>query len=150
MSARRMSEGHDDGASSTGPIDDEVLERIRSRLEPSDRFADVTVRPDDAPESVVADYDRHYFPAAVDRAYLRIRWYETDDFCFHYSEQYDDGSRWEVRWDRHPNDHNARTHVHPPPDAATPGTDASLPTDWRDVLAAVLCRIDERIQAFWE
>jgi hypothetical protein len=32
-----------------------------------------------------------YFPAAVERAYLRLRWFENTDFNLHYSEQYDDG-----------------------------------------------------------
>ena len=133
-----------------GGIDTDVLERIGQRLEGSDRFSTVVFQPDYAPSSVVADYDVGYFPSAVERAYLRIRWYETDDFNVHYSEQYVDGDHWEWRWDRHPNDHNARSHFHPPPDAAKPGDDAAYARDWRDVLSHVLGDLDDRIKAFWE
>ncbi len=79
---------------------------------------------------------------------LHIRWFETDDFSIHYTEQYGDGSSWECRWDRYPNDHNTRDHVHPPPDARTPGEGADHAVDWRDVLASVLSELDERIAAF--
>lgn len=136
-------------SSGTGPIDADVLDRIAERLAGSQRFATVVSQPPDAPNSVIADYDGGYYPSDVERAYLRIRWFETDDFSIHYSEQYQDGSTWECRWDRHPNDHNTRDHVHPPPDAVTPGEDADHATDWRDVLASVLTALDKRIQAFW-
>ncbi|MFN3270108.1 MAG: response regulator transcription factor, partial [Candidatus Kapaibacteriota bacterium] len=79
---------------------------------------------------VIADYDLGYFPSGVTRAYLRIRWFETDDFSIHYSEQYQTGNSWECRWDRHPNDHNTREHFHPPPDAPTPGEDQDYPDEW--------------------
>lgn len=137
-------EGQDVGA-----IDTDVLERIASRLERSHRFSEVVSQPEYAPDSVVAEYDTGYFPPGVSRAYLRIRWYDTNDFNVHYSEQYEDRS-WECRWDRHPNDHNTRGHVHPPPDAKTPGDDAEFSDDWRDVLARVVGELDERIEAFWE
>jgi len=44
---------------------------------------------------------------------------------------------------------NALDHVHPGPNAATPGEDASHPTDWRDMLATVLSEIEARQRAFW-
>lgn len=144
----------DDGTSgaggATGPIDVDVSRRIAGRLGTSARFSAVVFRPESAPSAVVADYDTGYFPAAVERASLRIRWFETDDFSVHYSEQYRDGTKWECRWDRHPNDHNSRAHFHPPPDAVTPGTDAAYPVDWRDVLTRVLTELDERVQSLWE
>jgi len=99
---------------------------------------------------VIADYDLGYFPNGVTRAYLRIRWFETDDFSIHYSEQYQTSNVWECRWDSHPNDHNAREHFHPPSDASTPGSDREYPDDWRDVLTTVLTRLDDRIEAFWD
>lgn len=132
-----------------GPVDTEILDRIAGRLVRSARFDDVRARPTYAPNAVVADYDLGYFPGGVSRAYLRIRWFETDDFGVHYSEQYRTGTSWECRWDRHPNDHNAREHFHPPPDASTPGTDKEYPDEWRDLLATVLTRLDNRIDAFW-
>lgn len=139
-----------DAPSGTGPIDADVLDRIATRLAGSQRFESVVFQPSDAPNSVVADYNTGYFPSEVERAYLHIRWFETDDFCIHYSEQYRDGSSWECRWDRHPNEHNTRDHVHPPPDAATPGENADFDIGWRNVLASVLTALDERIESFWE
>lgn len=133
-----------------GKVDSDVLERIDAQLSGSQRFEKVVSRPEYAPNSVVADYDLGYFPAAVDRAYLRISWFDTDDFNIHYSEQYESEELWECRWDRHPNDHNSREHFHPPPDAKTPGDDATHANDWRDVLSQVLTELDERIQSFWE
>ena len=134
---------------SRGPIDAELLDRIATRLRSSTCFERVQRQPTYAPNAVVADYDLGYFPGGVDRAYLRVRWFETDDFSIHYAEQYRSGDSWECRWDRHPNDHNSREHVHPPPDAATPGIDETHPDAWQDVLATVLSRLDERIDAFW-
>lgn len=142
-----MSDGEPPAA---GPLDVDVLDRIGQRLAGSDRFASVDVQPTSARDSVVAEFDQGYYPAAVERAYLQVRWFETDDFSVHYVERYADGDTWECRWDRHPNDHNAREHFHPPPDASAAATDASYPTDWRDVLTLVLERLDARMRAFWE
>ena len=127
----------------------EILDRIATHLARSDRFDDVQTRPSYAPNAVVADYSLGYFPGGITRAYLRIRWFETDDFSIHYSEQYRTGTHWECRWDQHPNDHNTREHFHPPPDALTPGDDTEHPDRWRDVIATVLARLDDRIEAFW-
>jgi hypothetical protein len=139
-----------EGPPGTGEIDTDVLDQITDSLRANSRVESVEVRPPYAPSSILVDFDTGYYPRAVERAYLRIRWFETDDFGVHYSEQYVDRDLWEVRWDRHPNDHNTRGHIHPPPDAATPGEDVEFSTDWRDVLSTVLSRLDERIQSFWE
>lgn len=133
-----------------GPVDADTLERIGRRLGNSARFETVEYRPEYAPTALVATYDLHYFPSAVDRAALRIRWFVTDDFSVHYSEQYSSREQWECRWDRHPNGHNSRGHFHPPPDAETPGEDAAHPDDWRDVLSDVLAELDDRIESFWD
>lgn len=133
---------------SGGPVDMEILDRIAAHLSRSDRFDDVQTRPPYAPNAVVADYDLGYFPGGVTRAYLRIRWFETDDFSIHYSEQYRADNSWECRWDRHPNDHNTREHFHQPPDTPTPGEDENYPDEWRDVLTTVLNNLDARIEAF--
>lgn len=140
----------EDGSPSRGPVDAEILDRIGAHLARSARFDDVQARPPYAPSAVVADYDLGYFPGGVARASLRIRWFETDDFSVHYSEQYRTNESWECRWDRHPNDHNTREHFHPPPDASTPGEDEGYPDDWREVVAMVLSRLDDRIDAFWD
>jgi len=133
----------------TGPIDVAVLDRAAAHLARSTRFEAVESEPSYAPNAVVADYDLGYFPGGVRRASLRVRWFETDDFSVHYAEQYQTDDSWECRWARPPNDHNDREHFHPPPDAATPGADDDHPEEWRDVLAVVLARLDERIEAFW-
>ncbi|MFC6722352.1 MULTISPECIES: hypothetical protein [Halobacteriales] len=133
----------------TGPVDTELLDQIAAYLSRTARFDDVQSRPAYAPTTVVADYNLGYFPGGVARASLRIRWFETDDFSIHYSEQYQTNDSWECRWDRHPNDHNTREHVHPPPDARTPGEDTDYPNEWREVLATILTHLDERIEAFW-
>ena len=133
-----------------GPIDTELLDRIAAHLARSDRFDDIQTRPEYAPNAVVADYNLGYFPGGITRASLRSRWFETDDFSIHYAEQYRTGNSWDCRWDRHPNDHTTHEHVHPPPDASTPGDDADYPDDRRAVLAAVLTDLDARITAFWE
>jgi hypothetical protein len=143
-----MSEGPADAT--TGPIDRDVLDRIADYLRGTRRFGEIYAQPAEAPNSVVAEYDTGYFPSAIERSSLQIRWFKTDDFSIHYAEQYRDGTTWECRWDRHPNDHNAHEHFHPPPDATTPGDDADYPLDWRDVLTRVLDRLDERAEAFWE
>ncbi|MBX0324755.1 hypothetical protein EGH21_17150 [Halomicroarcula sp. F13] len=142
-----MPEGDTDGV---GGIDSDVLERIGRRLRGSTRFEAVEYRPEYAPNVVVAEYALGYFPAAIERAYLRIRWFKTDDFNVHYSEQYRDGNSWECRWDCHPNSHNDRVHFHPPPDAMTPDQDMEFESDWRTVISDILSELDERIQAFWE
>lgn len=138
------------GSDDIGGVDSDVLERIGRRLRGSARFSSVEYRPSFAPNAVVAHFDGGYFPTDVERANLRIRWFETDDFNVHYSEQYRDGETWECRWDRHPNNHNNRGHFHPPPDAATPGEDTVFPRDWREVISHILSELDERIQSFWE
>lgn len=142
----------DDEASDrgVGPIDPNILDRIENYLIGNERFSDVEFRPTQAPNAVLAEYDLGYFPSSVTRAYLEIRWYETDDFSVHYSEQYNDGDQWECRWDRHPNDHNRRDHFYPPPTAKKPGDDEEFPLDWREIITLVLGKLDNRVKAFWE
>ncbi|WP_276249008.1 MULTISPECIES: hypothetical protein [unclassified Haladaptatus] len=140
----------EDDEVTVGGIDSDVLERIGRRLRGSTRFSSVEYRPTAAPNAVVAEYDLGYFPAGMKRASLRIRWFNTDDFNVHYSEQYRDGTLWECRWDRHPNEHNDREHFHPPPDAASPGNDMTFADDWRAVISFVLSELDERVRSFWE
>jgi len=83
------------------------------------------------------------------RARLEVVWFENGDFSLHYHEEHDT-SEFDHRWDRHPSGHNTRDHVHPGPDAPTPGDDSPHPIDWRDVLSMVLSEIEERQRAFWE
>lgn len=136
------------GERSSAPIDFDRLELIRERLAGDDRFADADWRPEYAPDRVTFTYDDGLYPASVAGATLEVVWYENGDFSLHYHEEHDRGS-FDRRWDRHPSEHNDRDHVHPGPDAPTPGLDASHPADWRDVLSTVLGAIEERQRAFW-
>ena len=139
VSSPRMGEGP-----AAGAIDPTVTDRIGRRLDGNPRFESVAVQPSAAPTSIVAAYDLGYVPAAVSRAYLQIRWYETDDFSVQYAEQYGD-SAWECRWDRHPNAHNTRSHLHPPPDASTPG---KIPSSrWSGVMCLGPCSVCSMIES---
>lgn len=84
---------------STGPIDTEILDRIAAHLARSARFDDVQSRPPYAPNAVVADYDLGYFPNGIVRAYLRIRWFETDDFSIHYLIPSENVIDWRAHFD---------------------------------------------------
>ena len=147
-----MTEGDDEAGSSDSisgaPVDFDRLEVIRDRLATDDRFARIDERPAFAPDRVVCVYERRFYPATVESAHLEIVWYENGDFSLHYHEEHENGT-FDHRWDRHPSDHNERDHVHPGPDAPTPGDDADHPEDWRDVLSTALAEIEERQRAFW-
>lgn len=130
------------------PIDFARLDLIRERLAGDERFDDVAWRPEYAPDRVVFTYDQGYYPVTVTDARLEIVWFENNDFSIHYHETHQDGA-FDHRWDRHPTEHNTRDHIHPGPDAPTPGTDVSHPSDWRDVLASILAEIETRQRGFW-
>lgn len=137
-----------DDVSPGAPVDFDRLDLIRDRLADDDRFASVDWCPADAPDRLVFAYDTRRDPASVDEATLSVVWVENGEFSLHYHEDHDRGS-FDHRWDRHPSGHNDRDHVHPGPDAPTPGENASHPADWRDVLSGVLVEIEERQRAFW-
>lgn len=137
-----------DDVSTGTPVDFDRLDLIRDRLSGDDRFASVDWRPEYAPDRVVFEYDTRLYPASVETATLSVAWFENGDFSLHYHEDHDAGS-FDHRWDRHPSGHNSRDHVHPGPDAPTPGEDTSHPADWRDVLSGVLVEVEERQRAFW-
>jgi hypothetical protein len=133
---------------SPAPIDRPVLEFLRTRLR-STRQVERTRITDDGHLTLRVAFASSYYPASVEEATLSVRWYTNDDFAVHYREERS-GRSWECRWDRHPNSHNTRDHFHPPPDAATPGEDASWPADHRDVIGDVLGEVEERIAVLWE
>ncbi|OTF01704.1 hypothetical protein [Halorubrum sp. SD683] len=141
-----MSGGDDREAA---PLDADRLDAVHERLAAGDRFVSVDREPSYAPERVVCVYDPRYYPASVEAARLEISWYENGDFSIHYHEDHPDGE-FDHRWDRHPSSHNERDHVHPGPDAPTPGDDDAHPDDWRDVLAAVLREVETRQRDFWQ
>lgn len=133
---------------SGSPVDFTRLAVVEERLGTDDRFVRITPSPEFAPDRIVCDYDPRLYPAGVEAARLEIVWFENGDFSIHYHETHAEGT-FDHRWDRHPSQHNTRDHVHPGPDAPTPGTDATHPRDWRDVLSKVLSEVEERQRAFW-
>lgn len=130
------------------PVDFDRLDAVAERLSTDARFSRVDAQPEYAPDRLICVYDDRFYPSEVRAARLEIEWFENGDFSIHYHEGRADRS-FDHRWDRHPSDHNTRDHVHPGPDALTPGDDAGHPTDWRDVLSLVLGEIDDRQRAFW-
>jgi hypothetical protein len=136
------------GDSSGAPIDFDRLEVISERLSTDDRFIQIKEYPEFAPDRLVCVYDPGFYPSSVSTARLEIVWFENNDFSLHYHEEQDKGV-FDHRWDRHPSDHNKRDHVHPGPNAPTPGTDTSHPQDWRDVLSMALMEIEDRQRGFW-
>ena len=133
---------------SGAPIDFDRLDAIRERFSAGDRFERIDDQPAFAPERLVGVYDQRFYPERILAARLEIVWYENGDFSIHYHEEHE-GGEFDHRWDRHPSSHNTRDHVHPGPDAPTPGDDASHPADWRDVLSTVISEIEARQRAFW-
>lgn len=129
------------------PVDWDRLDRIAERLAASERFRRVESEPAFAPDRVVCVYDSSLYPPRVQEVRLEITWFENGDFSIHYHEEHDSGT-FDHRWDRHPSEHNTRDHVHPGPDAPTPGEDATHPTDWRDVLSMVLDETEDRRRGF--
>ncbi len=129
-------------------IDFDRLAVITERLASDTRFERIEEQPEFAPDRIVCVYGSGFYPSSVHHARLEIVWFENDDFSIHYHEEHENGT-FNHRWDRHPSDHNARGHVHPGPDAPTPGIDESHPPDWRDVLSTVLTEIEERQRTFW-
>lgn len=138
----------DTEARADASVDFDRLDLLGDRLAGDDRFAEISWRPEFAPDRLVCTYDPGYYPESVTGARLEVVWYENDDFSIQYHETHASGS-FDHRWDRHPSEHNSRDHVHPGPHAPTPGTDASHPRDWRDVLSDVLREIETRQRGFW-
>lgn len=137
-----------DGAS-PAPIDRPILEFLQRRLDTTAQVANATITDASGHLELRVELAAGYYPATVDEAVLAVRWYTNDDFTVQYRDARG-GREWVYRWDRHPNPHNTRAHFHPPPDAPTPGEDASWPSDHRDVMALVLEAIERRIATLWE
>lgn len=133
---------------SPAPIDRQILEYLRERLETTPQVADATITDAEGHLALRVRLSNAYYPADVEEASLLIRWYTNDDCKIHYREVHQD-SDWECRWDRHQNPHNTRDHLHPPPNAPTPGEDADWPTDYRQMLTVVFDKIEARIRELW-
>ena len=150
MTDEREGTGQPDNTeiASGAPVDFERLAVVEERLATDDRFTRVEKQPDFAADRLVCRYNLDFYPHTVSAARLEIVWFENGDFTLHYHETHDD-SAFDHRWDRHPSEHNARDHIHPGPNASTPGDNVVHPDDWRDILSIVLSEIDERQRSFW-
>jgi hypothetical protein len=137
----------EDGGNSA-PVDRAILEFLPDHLTGTRQVQTASIVEEGHLELRVR-FAESYYPAFVTEAVLSVRWYTNDDFTLHYRKVHEDGA-WECRWDRHPNPHNAREHFHPPPDAATPGEDASWPSGYRDVTSHVLSEVERRLADLWE
>ncbi len=129
------------------PVDWDRLDRIAERLASSERFCRVDAEPAFAPDRVICVYDPGLYPPSVQQARLELSWFQNGDFSIHYHEDHS-STTFDHRWDRHPSEHNTREHVHPGPDAPTPGDNTTHPQDWRDVLSMVLEEIEDRRRGF--
>lgn len=133
---------------SGAPLDFDRLNVVAERFATDDRFIGIELQPEFASDRIVCRYGLEFYPRRVQSARLEVVWFENGDFSLHYHEEHEDDA-FDHRWDRHPSDHNTRDHVHPGPDAPTPGDDASHPVEWRDVLSIVLGETEGRQRAFW-
>ncbi|MFC6837809.1 hypothetical protein [Halomarina ordinaria] len=133
---------------SPAPIDRPILEFLQTRLQATSQVAEATITDGGGHLELSVVLAPSYYPQAVEEATLSVRWYTNDDVKIHYREIHPECS-WDCRWDRHPNPHNTRDHLHPPPSAPTAGDDASWPDDYRDVVRLVLSEIEDRIAALW-
>lgn len=136
------------GSAGGAPIDADRLDVIAERFRGDERFSRVEDHSGVASDRLLCVYDAGFYPDHVQQARLEIVWFENGDFSLHYHEKHE-GDTFDHRWDRHPSDHNTRDHVHPGPDAPTPGDDASHPQEWRDVLSMVLTAVETRQRHFW-
>ena len=144
--------GPPDGSDSlsTGPPDRQTLRLLERHLRSESLIAETSFDPDSyEPRLLQGFLDSDNYPDAVSVARLDIRWFTTGDFSLHYVEEHEDGTRWECRWDRHPNTHNPRLHFHDPP-SATDVSDLTLPSVHPlDVYSTVLTAIAQRIETLW-
>jgi hypothetical protein len=135
---------------STGPPDRQTLRLLERHPADSPIVAGTAFEPNPhEPRRLRADLDTGQYPDSVDRVTLDIRWFTSGDFTVHYVEHGPD-SRWECRWDRHPNDHSARLHFHRPPDG-TETESLSLPSVHPlEVYSVVLAAVEKRLDTHWD
>jgi hypothetical protein len=140
--------GRDEGGGSA-PLDRPILELLRERLRTTRQVEDARITDESGHPALLVELSPAHYPGSGTTATMTIRWYTNDDFNVHYRETRP-GADWECRWDRHPNPHNDREHLHPPPDAGTPGEDESWPDDPREMIRLVLEEVELRIGRLWE
>lgn len=134
----------------TGPPDRQTLRLLEEHLADDPLVASTVFEPSHhEPRSVVVRLDEDRYPPRVSRVRMDVRWFERGDYSFHYVEHRSDGSRWECRWDRHPNEHDPRSHFHRPPDGQSVEP-LSMPSHHPlEVYSTVLGALEERVEQTW-
>lgn len=142
----------DDGAPApVSPPDRQTLRLLERILRDEPAVTATGYEPDSyEPNLLRASFDADRYPSTVEDARIDVRWFTTGDFSIHYVETIHDGEHWECRWDRHPNPHSSRLHVHRPP-SGTEVEDLELPSlHPLDVVSTVLAAVERRIADLWE
>lgn len=145
-----MTPPEDAPPNSVGPPDRQTLQLLERHFASDSLVTETAFDPDTYEPRllrVILDEDRYPDPIVAVR--LDIRWFTTNDFSIHYIEEHTEEKRWECRWDRHPNSHNARLHFHQPP-TAEEVTDLSLSSlHPLEVYSTVLSAIEKRVEERW-
>ncbi|QGA81895.1 Uncharacterized protein LC1Hm_0833 [Halomicrobium sp. LC1Hm] len=144
-----MTESPEEPPRTTGPPDRQTLRLLEKHLGEDPLVEKTDFEPNaHEPRTLRAVLDLSHYSSGIEEVRLDIRWFESGDFSAHYVERQDD-QQWECRWDRHPNNHNARLHFHHPP-GGTPIEDLSADlTHPLDVYSTVHTAIEQRIERIW-
>lgn len=139
--------GRDEGPS--GPLDVPTLEVLAQRATTHPLVTTWQFRPDAlSPRVLELQLDTKRYPSVVHSARIDIRWFVGGDYTVNYLERRENET-WQCRWDRHPKPTAPRAHFHPPPDASSAVTNASLEADHHlAVCFAVLEWVETRVQSF--
>lgn len=99
-----------------------------------------------SPRLLRLSLNAHSYPNTVRTVRIDIRWFNTDDYSFHYVEERDgETAPHQCRWDRHPKTTVPQTHFHPPPNTGD-AESVSLDSHHLAVLFSVLDWVSERIE----
>lgn len=131
-------------------LNEELMRIIGMQLSGHDFIDRVDKFPPEKPDRIVATFADTLYPTPVSDAWLELRLRLNNDCNIIYIEDWA-GDRWECRWDRHENDHNARDHFHPPPIVTTAtASDIELPSDPNRAVETALRFIEDRIRDLWQ
>ena len=130
----------------TGPPDRQTLSLLQRQFASDDLVTDSAFEPGPLePRWLRISIDERLYRPEIEAVKLDVRWFKSGDFSFHYVETGDENSRWECRWDRHPNRHDPRLHFHRPPDWSSV-EELSLSTHPLEVYSTVMAAIERRIE----
>jgi len=140
-----------DAGPATAPPDRQTLQLLERRLSDHSLVVATEFDPDRyEPRRLRTRLDNEQFPDTVSAARLDVQGSTTGDFSIHYVETHTDATEWECRWDRHPNEHNARLHFHRPPNGTAVGDLSLSSTHPIEVYMTVLAAIEQRLAGLWE